>query len=213
MSKPLPLHETATRYWWIRHAPVTHLKHVMYGSEDVEADVSDTARFSQLAGALPAQAIWYTSHLQRTHQTADAVAGAGLDCGERLTSELIGEMDFGDMTGKTHGQLIDERDEPFIGFWPVSPLQTEIPGGESFADVVHRVGQFMEHCNEQHRGEDVICYSHMGTILAALSVALELPEQSRVSMSIDNLTITRIHHYPGLLPSAPRYRVYQMASR
>ena len=202
----LPRQSAATRFWWVRHAPVSHLSHLMYGTQDVDADVSDTYQFRSLSQRLPADALWYTSHLTRTVQTADAVAKQGLACKERLESRLIGEMDFGDDTGKTHAELIAERDDPYVGFWPRSPVQDTV-SGESMSDVRQRIAQFMEKCAEKHPNQDIVCFSHMGPILAALSHALALHNHNSVCFSIDNLSITRINHYATLHPQAPNYRV------
>lgn len=206
----LPWNKSATRFWWIRHAPVTHLHDVMYGTMDVEADVSDTARFDELARRLPENAPWYTSHLKRTHQTADSVAKAGLKPLQRFETELIGEMDFGDSTGKTHAELIEQRSDPYVGFWPVSPVDTP-SSGESMEDLCKRVGVFVQECAAKHAGEDVLVFSHMGPILAALANALSLDLHNSVSFSINNLSITQIHHFAGLQPGAPEYRVMKVA--
>ncbi len=208
----LPWQSETTRFWWVRHAPVTHLKHVMYGTMDVEADVSELPKFRSLASRLPEQAIWYTSHLQRTHQTADGVEQAGLKGKQRLESKLIAEMDFGDRTGKTHEQLIKERSDPYAGFWPISPIE-EQSTGESMQDACNRVAEFVELCTTQHGGEDIVCFSHMGTILAALTNALSLDLHNSVCFSIDNLSITQINHFADVHPDAPRYRVLSVAEK
>lgn len=211
-SHKLPWQSETTRFWWVRHAPVTHLKHVMYGNTDVEADVSELAKFRSLASRLPEQAIWYTSQLQRTHQTADGVEQAGLIGKQRLESPLIAEMDFGDRTGKTHEQLIKERSDPYAGFWPISPVE-EQSTGESMQDTCNRVAEFVERCTSAHAGEDIVCFSHMGTILAALTNALSLDLHNSVCFSIDNLTITQISHYADLHHEAPRFRVFSVAEK
>jgi len=206
LNHDLPRQEVATRFWWVRHAPVSHLSHLMYGTQDVDADVSDTPQFRSLAQRLPANALWYTSHLKRTAQTADAVAAQGLACEDRFESRLIAEMEFGDDTGKTHAELIAERDDPYVGFWPRSPVNESV-SGESMSDVRKRISQFMEDCAQQHPRQDIVCFSHMGAILAALAHSLELDNHNSVCFSIDNLSITRINHYTSLHPQAPGYRV------
>lgn len=206
----LPWNTTATRFWWVRHAPVTHLSDIMYGTQDVDGDVSDTARFTELATRLPQNAIWYTSDLKRTHQTADAVAAQGLKSAGRIENKLIREMDFGTSTGKTHQQLLGERNDPYRGFWPMSPVD-EVASGESMRQMCDRVESFKSAVIADHQGLDVICFSHMGPILAALTIALSLDLHNSVSFSIDNLSITRIHHFAGLDEKAPEYRVMRVS--
>jgi len=173
----LPRQAVATRFWWVRHAPVSHLSHLMYGTQDVDADVSDTRQFRSLTKRLPANAI-----------------------------SLIAEMDFGNDTGKTHAELIAERDDPYVGFWPRSPVLDTV-SGESMNDVRKRIAQFMEDCAQKHPKQDIVCFSHMGAILAALAHALTLDNHNSVCFSIENLSITRINHYATLHPQAPNYRV------
>ena len=66
-----------TRWWWVRHAPVIGVDGLIYGSNDVACDVSDVARIKALAGALPEDAVWITSHLSRAIDTARAISEAG----------------------------------------------------------------------------------------------------------------------------------------
>ena len=68
---------TVTRWWWIRHAPVTDDGGCFYGQMDLEADTGDTAAHRALAKVLPPDAVWLSSHLRRTRQTAAAIGEAG----------------------------------------------------------------------------------------------------------------------------------------
>ncbi len=68
---PQPTH--ATRFWWIRHAHVPEVKDRMYGSLDEDCDTSDRAVFEGVAAKLPKEALWITSPLKRTKQTAQAL--------------------------------------------------------------------------------------------------------------------------------------------
>ena len=47
-----------TRWWWIRHAPVTTHGGRVYGQNDLPADCADEALFRGLAGQLPGDALW-----------------------------------------------------------------------------------------------------------------------------------------------------------
>ena len=54
-----------TRWWWVRHAPVTVNNGRCYGQTDVPCDCSNDAAFAGLARRLPKDAVWVTSPLQR----------------------------------------------------------------------------------------------------------------------------------------------------
>jgi len=64
-----------TRWWWIRHAPVRDGGRI-YGQSDLPCDCGDAAVFAGLAAELPAGAVWVTSNLIRTTQTAEAILAA-----------------------------------------------------------------------------------------------------------------------------------------
>lgn len=208
---PRPSLEHATRWWWIRHAPVPLHRHEIYGSRDVDCDTSDVAAFAALAAELPPDAVWYVSHLRRTRQTAQAIGGQGYDLPELLATPEIGEQDFGELHGRRHEEEEARRDDPFVGFWPASPL-AEIPGGERFDDLCRRVRDFVEARNARHAGRDVVCVAHAGPILAALRLALNLDAASAVAFYVSHLSVTRIHHYASVPEGGPRYRVFSVAT-
>jgi len=68
--------DSTTRWWWIRHAPVPDGGRI-YGQSDLDCDCGDTEIFAILARELPQGAVWLTSNLVRTRQTAAAILGAG----------------------------------------------------------------------------------------------------------------------------------------
>jgi alpha-ribazole phosphatase len=65
--------EIATRLWWIRHAPVADGGRI-YVRLDLSCDCSETATCAGLAEQLPRDAVWVTSNLRQTHETAAAPA-------------------------------------------------------------------------------------------------------------------------------------------
>ena len=67
---------TQTRWWWVRHAPVTETNGRVYGSTDPNCDTDNPEAYRALHAILPMEAHWVTSHLRRTKQTAAAIAAA-----------------------------------------------------------------------------------------------------------------------------------------
>ncbi len=204
------LEPLTTRWWWLRHAPVPHLAHQIYGSTDVDCDTSDERAFRNLALCLPKEAVWFISHLRRTRQTAEAISEQGYELPELIQSELIGEQNFGELHGRLHSEHEASRKDPFVGYWPVSPHETA-PGGESFSDVCDRVGSFIENANEEYSGRDIVCVTHGGPIRAAIRLALNLDEAHSVAFDLEYLSLTRIHHYPNRTNGAPAFRVQAIA--
>lgn len=211
LSARLPHAEHATRFWWVRHARVPEVADRMYGSLDVDCETTDTARFSGVAARLPDDAVWVTSPLRRTRQTAEALIAAGAP-GPRewLEDPDIAEMDFGDYNGMTHVELFTARkDDPFLGFWPMSPHE-RAPNGESFTMLTERVGRFVARMIEAYPAGDIVCASHRGPILAALQIALELPLSTSVAFTIDNVSLTRLRHHGDAAHGGPRWRVEEV---
>jgi broad specificity phosphatase PhoE len=185
-----------TRWWWVRHAPVTAHGGCIYGQEDYPADCGDSASFAALAALLPAEPLWVTSHLRRTHETAAAILSArghGQVEPRWLVERDIAEQHVGGWHGLTHDQLNALRgvaDDPFL-LWPASE---RAPDGESFLDVVERVGRTVARLTAQHRGRDIVAVGHGGSIRAALAIALGIDAERVMSFAIDNCSLTRLDH-------------------
>ena len=188
---------TVTRWWWVRHAPVTDHGSRLYGRTNVPANTSERPRFEGLARALPQGAVWLTSNLLRTHQTADAIAEAGHAVPERAIEADLDEQDFGAWHGLTWSEVASERGSGLAHKYWVAPAHITPPEGESFVQVVERVTAAVIRRTAQHAGQDIVAVAHGGSIRAALALALGLDAERALAFSIDNLSITCIDHVDG----------------
>jgi alpha-ribazole phosphatase len=192
---------TATRFWWIRHAPVAHEGRI-YGQQDMQCDCSDTARFTGLAEQLPRQAVWVTSTLRRTHETAAAIVRAGLPGPDPIPGPEVkmladlAEQNFGAWQGLTYEELRQSRAGDFHRFWH-APAHEAAPGGESFEDMIARVSRAIERLVADHAGHDIIVVAHGGTIRSALALALDLHPEAALAFTIENCSLTRIDRIDG----------------
>jgi broad specificity phosphatase PhoE len=186
---------TVTRWWWVRHAPVTGHKGRIYGQADFPADCSKPASFQALAAVLPADAVWVTSHLQRTHQTAEAILAAmtPATAPQRLVERDLAEQHFGDWQGLTFDELYKLRGDERFTFW-ISPASEVPPGGESFVEVVARVGGAVQRLTDQFAGRHIVAVAHGGSIRAALAHALAIDAERVLSFSIANCSVTQVDH-------------------
>lgn len=184
-----------TRWWWVRHAPVTEDGGCVYGQIDVPCDCSDAPAFAALAARLPARALLVTSHLQRTRQTAEALAAAGAGFAQAVVEPDLAEQHFGEWQGRNRKEVFRDQAE-WHGFW-IAPAEARPPGGESFVELVARVAPAIERLTRAHAGSDIVAVVHGGTIRAALSLALDLSPAGSLSFSVDNLSLTRIDHIDG----------------
>lgn len=181
-----------TRWWWVRHAPVTVNQGRIYGQEDLPCDTDDAPAFAGLAKLLPAESVLVTSNLMRTHQTADAIRAAGLSLPERIEIEALKEQSFGDWQGLTYEEF------GLVGgigksarYW-LAPAYERAPNGESFTDLVARVVPAILDITDRHSGRDIVAVTHGGTIRAALCYALNLDPESALRFSTANLSVTRL---------------------
>ncbi len=216
-----------TRWWWIRHAPVTAHAGRIYGQDDLPADCTDAALFAALAGHLPEDAVWVASHLRRTHETAAAIGAAlrgamtrGADWQPPALEiePAFAEQHFGEWQGLTNEELQARRNGELPRFW-LAPAHEAPPGGESFVQVIERVGAAVERLTQAHGGRDIVAVAHGGSIRAALAHALELEPERALAFVIDNCSLTRLDHVAAsdgggswrvtavnLHPHAPRWR-------
>ena len=200
-----------TRWWWVRHAPVES-GGVIYGQDDLPANCSDTAKFRALSGLLPEAAVWLTSNLQRTHQTAAGIlAHRTLPDGdpELIAEPDLAEQHLGDWQGMTHEALRAQRGDEVHRFW-MAPAHEAPPNGESFVDLVERVAPVIERRSREHAGADIIAVTHGGTIRAAIGHALGIEPERALSFSVENLSVTRLEHIASPDGAPALWRVSQV---
>ncbi|MDH5189164.1 MAG: histidine phosphatase family protein [Rhodospirillaceae bacterium] len=190
-----------TKWWWVRHAPVADAHPAVRISAQLDVDANTATAESiksikWLANTLPADAKWITSSLVRTHQTADAIITAGIDCGEIKNDARLNEQNFGQWAGLTWDELGIEKGSAAEQFWQ-APATTAPPGGESFANLMARVAPAIDDLTQVYSGRDIVCVAHAGTIRAALAHALGLGPEKALSFNVGNLSLTRIDHING----------------
>lgn len=186
---------TETRWWWIRHAPVTGQGGRIYGNRDVPCDCSDETVFRALAAQLPAAAVWLVTPLSRTRMTAEAIARHHASAPAEFEVEArLAEQDFGAWQGLTYAELEAARSGAWHRFW-LAPAEEQPPGGESFSALSARVAAAVEALTRRHAGRDIVCVSHGGPIRAALGHALGVTPERALAFAVDNCALTRLDHF------------------
>jgi alpha-ribazole phosphatase len=187
--------DPTTRWWLVRHAPVAAGGRI-YGQQDLPADTADDAAAAATAARLPPGARWLCTPLQRTRQTADAIA-AHMDAPPRPAAERdLMEQHFGTWQGRAPQALMREDGESWRRFWD-APGERRPPGGESFADVVARVGDALDRHSRAQAGGDIVAVVHGGSVRAALATALGLAPGGALAFVVDTWSVTRIDRIPG----------------
>jgi alpha-ribazole phosphatase len=191
-SVAVPKGAIATRWWWVRHAPVREDGGCIYGQKDLGCDTSDRLVVTAVGKILPRNALWFSSNLKRTHQTAAAIWAAGFP----KPAEMIQEKDFaeqnlGEWQGMNRAAFLANR--PAGSNW-FAAIDVPAPGGESFMDLYRRTCGAIERITAAHAGTDIIAVAHGGTIKSAVGLALGgLPDKG-LAFDIDNCSVTRLDH-------------------
>src|SRR6195256_2555173 len=188
----VPSGVVATRWWWVRHAPVREDGGCIYGQKDLGCDTSDRVVFEAVGKILPRGAVWYASSLKRTHQTADAIWAAGFPKPTAMVREAdLAEQHLGKWQGMNRAAFLASR--PIGSHW-FADIDEPAPGGESFMDLYNRVRGAIERISAEHAGKDVIAVAHGGTIKAAIGLALGHQPEKGLVFDIDNCSVTRLDH-------------------
>jgi broad specificity phosphatase PhoE len=183
-----------TRWWWVRHAPVREDGGRIYGQSDLGCDCSDRVVFNGLARVLPHDAVWFSSNLKRTHQTAQAVWDAGFPKPDVMSQQAdFAEQNLGEWQGLDRASFYASRPVQLGSHW-FGPADERTPGGESFVDLYERVCARIERINAEHPGRDIVAVTHGGTIKAAIGLALGLGPAGGLSFAIENCSLTRLDH-------------------
>jgi broad specificity phosphatase PhoE len=193
----VPAGLTSTRWWWVRHAPVREDGGNIYGQSDIGCDTSDVVVFDGVARFLPRDAVWFSSHLKRTHQTAAAIWAAGFPQPAAMHQDTaFAEQDLGEWQGMNRAAFFAARPAAISSYW-FAPADERAPGGESFNDLSERTIAGIARVNVAHAGRDIVCVSHGGPIKAAIAHALGLEAGAGFAFTIDNCSVTRLDFLSG----------------
>jgi alpha-ribazole phosphatase len=190
---------TPTRLFLIRHALVEpSARAVLYGDMDVAlcqvALQAEAASYRWLANRLPQPAAWYATPLSRTQATAAAIFAAGHPQQPLSIEPSLAEQHLGEWQGISHEALVERLRDPPHPFWPHG-AEERPPGGESLSDVIDRVGPTLERLVAAHAGGDLVIVAHGGTIRAAIAHALALRPHQALTLSIRNLSLSRLEKH------------------
>lgn len=188
-----------TRWWWLRHAPVTAAAGCIYGQADVDCDTSDAATFAVLGRILPKDPVFIVTPLRRTRATLDAIAASCGTPAPSLIEPAFSEQNFGRWQGLNWAQMQATDPQIYAHFWD-DPTRRAPPEGESFVQLMHRTASAIDRLTAHYPGRDIVAVAHGGTIRSAVAHALALPPETAMAIVVDTLSITRLDHVAdGLL--------------
>jgi probable phosphomutase (TIGR03848 family) len=187
--QPEPEHPKSTRLLLARHAVTAQTGPLLSGRAP-GIDLSDTGReqakaLGERLAALPV-AVVYASPIERTTQTAEAVAGHHGLTVQPLPGVI--EADYGEWTGAKITELAK------TDLWKTvkrAPSRARFPGGESLAEMQSRMVTALEAVVVRHPGELVVVVSHADPIKAAIAhyTGVHLDLFQRIVVSPASVTV------------------------
>jgi probable phosphoglycerate mutase len=139
----------------------------------------------------------YTSSLQRAAVTAEAIARAHPDVPLHNDSALL-EIHHGEWQGK-YADEIAAAYGPELEEWRQFPTRSQMPGGESFSNVLKRSLDFKDRMLATHPGETVVVSTHDVVLKILVADALGMNMDRMNCIWIANASISIID-YSGVLP-------------
>lgn len=142
----------------VRHTSVDVPQGVCYGGTDVAlqptfAEEAELVR-QKLEGYAPDRVL--SSPLSRATRLANAVGYTGVDTDERLREQHFGAWEM---------LPYDEIKDPQLLRWYEDYVYEQPTGGESFAEVVSRVGTLLEELKGSHH-QKILIFAHGGIQMA-----------------------------------------------
>lgn len=198
-----------TRWWHVRHAPVPDGGRI-YGQRDLDCDCTDARVFRAVSAVLPKDAVWVTSALKRSQQTAAAIHAAsnGRHAPKQMTAlAALNEQHLGDWQGVDRTDFRRMRGLTAKSFW-LTRGDEKAPNGESYPDLVNRVTPVIGELTKANLGRNIISVTHGGTIRSAIAHALAAPLEMSHAFTIDNVSITVLDHlHDPAHPDSDQWRV------
>lgn len=142
----------------VRHTSVDVPQGVCYGGTDVplQSTFSEEAELvrQRLEGYTPDRVL--SSPLSRATRLANAIGYLGVDTDERLREQHFGAWEM---------KAYDEIEDPQLLRWYEDYVYEQPTGGESFAEVVTRVGTLLEELKASNH-EKILIFAHGGIQMA-----------------------------------------------
>ena len=185
-----------TRVVLVRHGESMATVNRSIGGPRTCAGLSDLGRrqCDRLAARLAetgelTDVVLYASGFPRARETAERLAPA-LGGAEIRIDERWGEHDPGpDCDGLTFDEFIERHGTPD---WESDPHAETFPGGETIAEMHHRVGQALRDAVADNVGRTILVCCHGGVVNAVMRLALRTPPTGGFELFTANASLTEL---------------------
>lgn len=149
------------------------------------------AQAAEIAAALKLEPVarLYTSPARRARETAEIITQV-LAAPLTEINDLC-EIDVGRLEGLTRAEV--HRDYALHTLeWERDAATARPPGGETMEELQFRAWRVVQGLSEKHLGETVVVVSHLFTILAVVTKALEMPLKHFLRIRLEPGAMARI---------------------
>jgi phosphoserine phosphatase len=138
----------------------------------------------------------YSSRLQRAARTAQAIAVNHTSVPFEYAEELL-EIHHGEWQGKYADEIVAQYSEG-LNEWREHPTRSQMPGGESFSNILKRTLDFKERACVKHADQTILVSTHdvIVKILIADALGMDMDRINRIW--ITNASISVIEYGEGL---------------
>jgi broad specificity phosphatase PhoE len=176
----------------VRHAETDWLGERLAGRlPDVHLNAKGRENAERLAVMLRPLSIAavYSSPLERAVETAEPTArAAGKSI---LRSDLLQEVDFGELAGKAFSELRE------TSLWKQvhhSPAEVRYPGGESLVEAQERGVRAIEEIRAQYETGTVALFTHSDTIRLVVAHFLRMPLAAYHALAADPASVSVLYY-------------------
>lgn len=168
--------------WIVRHGRTeANAAGLLLGRADPSLDAVGAEQARRIAAVLPAGAQVLTSPLERTRATA-----AAFSVDARIDERLV-ELDYGEFDEMP----FDSISPAVWSEWRADP-DFRPPGGESLSDLSARVASLLNELAPTARTEDVVLFTHVSPIKAAVAWALGVGIEISWRCHVAQASISRV---------------------
>ncbi|MCX7087836.1 MAG: alpha-ribazole phosphatase [Methylococcales bacterium] len=170
----------------IRHTQTATPPGLCYGQSDVALAKSFSEEMSRVSKKLPEQrsdCLVFSSPLTRCLTLAKTLTATV------ITDVRLLEINFGDW----ENCRFDDLDADTLQYWTEHFVHIAPPNGESFTDLVMRVGDFWQDVLKTNAAQ-LLIITHAGVIRALLAHILKLPAANAFQFKIDVGSVHKFQH-------------------
>lgn len=189
-----------TRCYLVRHAETAwNRENRIQGHSDHPLNPLGEEQAKRVAGYFASRHLRgiFTSHLQRSRQTAEAIAAGNGHGISPVEDPDLAEISLGVWEGLTPEE-IDSRFGGAYQQWRVRPSTVQIPDGEPLETFRARIRRAVERIIAQRGEGDCVIVSHGGAISAILADVLDADYDALLRrLRLDNAGVTAVEFGTG----------------